>query len=113
MNVFKTSILKEAFSGIPTADPTAVGGIGHTPAGIAVLSLLGRFFEFSLLVAVLLFFVKFVHSSVFAKVFPVREEVRTTSRCCRRPFAFKGSVNSTQLNQLPARSKVSRDGKGE
>ena len=47
---------------------TAVGGIGHTPAGIAVLSLLERFFEFSLLVAVLLFFgsgllffVKFVH----------------------------------------------------
>ena len=35
---------------------TAVGGIGHTPAGIAVLSLLERFFEFSLLFAVLLFF---------------------------------------------------------
>ena len=65
MNVFKTSIFKEAFSGIPTAYP---GGIGHTPAGIAILSLLERFFEFSLLIAVLLFFgsgllffVKFVH----------------------------------------------------
>ena len=47
---------------------TAVGGIGHTPAGIAVLSLLEHFSEFSLLVSVLLFFgsgvlffVKFVH----------------------------------------------------
>ena len=47
---------------------TAGGGIGHTPASIAVLSLLERFFEFSLLIAVLLFFgsgllffVKFVH----------------------------------------------------
>ena len=47
---------------------TAVGDIGHTPAGITVLSLLGRFFVFSLPFAVLLFFgsellffVKFVH----------------------------------------------------
>ena len=30
------------------------------------------------------------------KVFSVREEVRSTTRCCRRLFAFKGSVNSTQ-----------------
>ena len=30
------------------------------------------------------------------KVFSVREEVRSATRCSRRPFAFKGSVNSTQ-----------------
>ena len=40
--------------------------------------------------------VKGLLQDAFAKVFPVREEVRSTSRCCRRPFAFKGSVNSTQ-----------------
>ena len=40
--------------------------------------------------------VKCLLQDAFAKVFPVREEVRSTSRCCRRPFAFKGSVNSTQ-----------------
>ena len=73
MNVFKTSIFKRPFQVSPRriqayAVVTAVGGIGHTPAGIAVLSLLERFFEFSLLLAVLLFFgsgflfhVKFVH----------------------------------------------------
>ena len=40
--------------------------------------------------------VKGLLQDAFAKVFPVREEVRSTTRCCRRPFAFKGSVNSTQ-----------------
>ena len=91
-----------------------------SPAGIAVLSLLVRFFEFSLLIAVLLFFgsaslcLRYVIVLTYRgppgcvpKVFPVREEVRSTTRCCEGLSWF---VNS--LNQLPARSKVSR-GKGE
>ena len=61
MNVFKTSIFKRPFQASPRrvqacAVAAAVGGVGQTPAGNAVLGLLVRFFEFSLLFAVLLFF---------------------------------------------------------
>ena len=62
MNVFKTSIFKRLFQ----VSPRRIQA--YAVAGIAVLSLLERFFEFSLLLAVLLFFgsgllffVKFVH----------------------------------------------------
>ena len=70
-----------------TSASTSTGALGWTPRGTQGL-----------------------FQDALNKVFSVREEVRSTSRCCRRPFAFKGSVNSTQ----PASSEkqVSRDGKG-